>query len=88
MLVDPIAATSARVIASDSRDKAHAEAAAYAAKQSGLAHDQRIQEAKSSDSPRPTVAKKRADRKTVQHSAPPSGRTRPASGSKILDILA
>ena len=88
MQIDPIAAKNARVVASDSRDTAHAEAAAYAAKQSGLAQDQRIQEAKASDSSRPTVAEKRADRKPVQHSAPPSGRTRPESGSKILDILA
>ncbi len=88
MQIDPAAAKDARATADANREAARAEAAANAAKQSGLTRDQRVEEAMSSDASRPTVAEKRADRKADEHIAQPTGRTRPPSGSRILDVLA
>ena len=88
MQIDPAAAKDARAAAEATRDAARAEAAANAAKQSDLARDQRVEEAKASDASRPTVAEKRSDRKSDEQIAQPSGRTRPPSGSRILDVLA
>jgi hypothetical protein len=88
MQIDPAAAKDVRAAAEVSREGARSEAAAHGARQSDLARDQRVQEAKSSDASRPTVAEKRADRKVEGQISPPTGRTRPASGSRILDVLA
>ena len=88
MQIDPAAAKDARAAAEANRDAARAEAAANAARQSDLARDQRVEEAKSSDASRPTVAEKRSDRKSDEQIAQPTGRTRPPSGSRILDVLA
>lgn len=76
MQVDPAAAADARVAAAIQRVDARDTAAAYAAQQSGLAHDQRVEEAKASDAARPTVAEQRARQ------------PRFSSGSRILDVLA
>ena len=86
MQIDPVAAKSARPVAP--RETARSHAADHPAKKSHPTHDQRVKEATSSHATRPSVAEKRADRRAHTHAAPPSGRTRPQSGSKILDVMA
>jgi hypothetical protein len=85
MQVDPVAAKEARAAAAAQSADARTDAAAYAAAQSGLAHDQRVAEAKASDAARPTVAEKRAQQ-SADHAA--ESQARPSSGSRILDVLA
>ena len=75
-------AASVRDAAAAQREVARAEAATYAAQQSDLSHDQRVEEAKKSAAARPGPADRAAEL--------PAQPERPltSSGSRLLDVLA
>lgn len=75
-------AAAIRDAAAAQREVARAEAATYAAQQSELSHDQRVEEAKNAAAARPGPADRAAEL------PPEPERVRAASGSRLLDVLA